>query len=52
MFNQLSLYKNKCEKYEIEIQGLRQQLKDVKDDSERRISALNRRNLDVEQSMG
>jgi hypothetical protein len=48
----LQLIKNKHEKSEIENNGLRQQLKDVKDDAERRIAALSRRNLDVEAEMG
>ncbi len=43
---------NKIEQQTIEINGLRQQLKDVKEDAERRISALNRRNLDVESDLG
>jgi hypothetical protein len=48
----LTQLKNKNEKAEIEISGLRQQLKEVKEDSERRIAALSRRNLDVESDMG
>jgi hypothetical protein len=50
--HQLALFKNKCEKGEIEINALRQQLKDVKDDAERRTSALQRRNLDLESELG
>lgn len=48
IFHQLSQLKNKCEKYEIENSGLRQQLKDVRDDGERKLSSLQRRNLDLE----
>ncbi len=47
----MTLFKNKTEKGEIEIAGLRQQLKDVKEDAERRIAALTRRNLDIENDM-
>lgn len=52
LFHQFTQLKNKSEKAEIEINGLRQQLKEVKEDSERRIAALSRRNLDVESDMG
>lgn len=52
LFHQFTQLKNKNEKSEIEINGLRQQLKEVKEDAERRISALSRRNLDVESDMG
>ena len=39
---------NKLEKDQIEISALRTQLKDVKEESERRVNNLERRNLDVE----
>ena len=39
---------NKLEKDQIEIQALRTQLKEVKDESERRCNGLERRNLDLE----
>ena len=50
-FHQLTQFKNRCEKQEIEINSVRQQLKDVKEESERRIAAMNRRNLDLESDM-
>lgn len=52
LFHQFTQLKNKHEKAEIEIAGLRQQLKEIKEDSERRIAALSRRNLDLESDMG
>ena len=39
---------NKLEKDQIEISALRVQLKEVKEDSERRVQTLERRNLDLE----
>ena len=39
---------NKLEKDQIEISALRTQLKEVKEESERRVNNLERRNLDVE----
>ena len=39
---------NRLEKDQIEISALRSQLKEVKEDSERRVVALERRNLDLE----
>jgi len=39
---------NKLEKDQIEISALRMQLKEVKEDSERRVHTLERRNLDLE----
>ena len=48
LFHDLTVAKNRIEKDEIEIQALRTQLKQVKDDAERRVGALERRNLELE----
>ena len=48
MFHQLKMANNKLEKDQIEIQALRSQCKDIKEESERRVNGLERRNLDLE----
>jgi hypothetical protein len=48
LFSQLQQAQGRLMKNDIEIKNLRQQLKDSKEDSLRRTSALERRNLDLE----
>ena len=48
LFHDLSIARNQIEKFEIETQSLRTQLKHVKEDTERRVGALERRNLELE----
>lgn len=48
MFHDLTVAKNRIEKDEIEISGLRNQLKQIKEDAERRLGSLERRNLELE----
>jgi len=48
LFHDLSIARNQIEKFEIETQSLRTSLKHVKEDTERRVGALERRNLELE----
>ena len=51
LFHNLKLAQNKLERSQIETKSLQNQLKDIKHDSERRVAALERRNLELETSM-
>jgi len=48
LFHDLHLAKNKNEKNEIEINSLRSHIKEVKEDAQRRVAALERRNVELE----
>lgn len=48
MFHELTQARNRVEKDEIEINSIRSQLRQVKEDAERRVGALERRNLELE----
>ena len=48
LFHNLKMANNRIEKDQIEILALRTQLKEVKEESDRRVAALERRNLDLE----
>lgn len=48
LHQQLIQSKSRAEKQELELGQLRQQVRDIKDDSERRVGQLERRNLDLE----
>lgn len=48
LFHDLQVAKNRIEKDEIEINALRTQIKQIKEDADRRVSALERRNLELE----
>ena len=51
IFHNLKQTQNKLERSQIEVKSLQNQLKDIRDDSERRVSALERRNLELESSL-
>ena len=51
IFHNFKQTQNKLERSQIEVKSLQNQLKDIRDDSERRVSALERRNLELESSL-